>query len=142
MESILKLALMFLADRRGGEPSGATRVTAGAACTGFAIVTLMAGIGCATAALWIYLIPRVGEAGAALSVAAVFLVSSGILLLVARNMFTPDAEDAAPGVAGLADMGEELFEELRAGFGNNKSAVVMAALVAGLLAGRASKKQN
>lgn len=139
MESILKIALMFLADRCGVQPSGATRTTAGAACTGFALITLVAGIGCAAAALWIFLAPRVGEAAAALSVAAVFLVSSGVLLLVARDMFSPgpDAQDEPPG---LADIGEELIEELRAGFDKNKSAVVMAALAAGLLAGRATKK--
>ncbi len=139
MESILKIALMFLADRRGGEPSAGTRITAGAVCTALAVMTLVTGIGCGTAALWIFLIPRVGEATAALTVAAVFLVSSGVLMLVARSMFQPDEaeQEEAPG---LADIGEELFEKLCEGLGANKSAVIMAALVAGLLAGRATKK--
>jgi hypothetical protein len=130
MENIIKVALMLLTERRSGEPFGATRMTTAALCTGFAFVTLVAGTACGLTALWIFLEPHIGHAGAALSVGGILLILSGILLLVARSMFTP-GEDSAPGLA----IGEELLEELRAGFGDNKGFALIAALVAGLVVG-------
>jgi hypothetical protein len=134
MENIIKVALMLLADRRPGEASGATRITTGALCSGFAFMTMAAGIACGLAALWMFLEPRIGHVGAALTVASILLVLSGILLLVARSMFTPD-EDIPAGPA----IGEELMDELRAGFEENKGLALMAALVAGLVFGGRKK---
>jgi len=129
MEQIIKVALILLADRRSGSESGATRMTTGAACTGFALLSLTAGFACALAALWLFLEPRIGAAGAALAAAGVLFVSSGILMLIARNMFSSDEAADAPA------LGEELLDDLRDGFENNKGMALMAALVAGLVAG-------
>jgi len=135
MEQIIKVALMLLTDRRSGGESGATRMTTGAVCTGYALLTLTAGLACALTALWLYLVPRIGAAGAALAVAGVLLVTSGILMLVARSMFTPDdSDEEAPA------FGEELLEGLREGFEGNKSLALMAAVVAGLIAGSKQRR--
>jgi len=129
MENLLKIAFMILSQPRPGE-TAAGRMTTGALCTAFAAVALFAGIACMIAALWIYLIPEVGPVSAALIVGAVLLFLSGILFLVARSIFTPD-QSAPPQPA----IGEELMELLRDGIEDNKGAALMAALVAGLMAG-------
>ncbi len=130
MENIIKVVLMLLTERRSGVQYGATRMTTAALCTGFAFVTLVAGTACALAALWPFLEPHIGNAGAALTVGGILFILSGIFLLVARNMFVPD-QDGAPDLA----IGEELLGELREGFGDNKALTLMAALVAGLIVG-------
>jgi hypothetical protein len=137
MDNLIKVALMVLADRRPNT-SGASRITAGALCTGFAVIAMAAGIACGLAALWIFLIPRVGSAAAALTVAGVLLVSSGVLMLMARSLFSSDDEDE-DGLPRPA-FGEELLDEFREGFENNKTSALLAALVAGLAAGSASRK--
>ena len=136
MDNLIKVALMLLTDRPSRQGFG-TRITTGALCTGFALITLAAGIACGLAALWLYLIPIVGSAGAALAVAAVLLIVSGVMMLVARNMFAPgeaDPDDVRPA------LGEELLEGLREGFEENKVMVLLAALVAGLVVGGSNKK--
>ncbi len=135
MESIIKVALMLLTDRRSGEGPGATRIGAGALYSGFAVITLGAGLACALAALWLFLAPVIGSAGAALAVAGVLLITSGILMMVARSMFqSDDAGEERPA------MGEELMAELLETFSDHKGVALIAALVAGLVAGSASKK--
>lgn len=137
MDELLKLALMFVTESRGLPRGGgnATRMTAVALCTAFAIVTTTAGIACGVAALWIYLAPLIGAAGAALAAAGVFMVMSGILIFVARNMFRP-AEHVAVSGAPVAD---EISALLRTGFGRHKGASLLAALVAGIASGSSHK---
>ena len=137
MDDLLKLALMFVTESHGHPRGGGnvTRMTAAAFCTAFAVVTITAGMACGVAALWIYLAPLIGAAGAALSAAGVFLVLSGILMFVARNMFRP--------VDSVAVTGEPVTEEiaalLRTSFGRHKGATLLTALVAGIAAGSARK---
>ncbi len=128
---------MLLTDRPSRQGLG-SRITTGALCTGFALITLAAGIACGLAALWLYLIPIVGSAGAALSVAAILLVFSGIMMLVVRSMFTGgdvDTDDEQPA------LGVELLEGLRDSFEDNKILVLLAALVAGLVVGGSNKRE-
>ena len=135
MESIIKVALMLLTDRRSGE-SGATRIGAGALYSGFAVITLGAGLACALAALWLFLSPRIGSAGAALAVAGVLLITSGFLMMIARSMFQSDDDDDEERPA----LAEELLGTLGESFADNKLLALAAAVVAGLVAGSASKK--
>lgn len=129
MEPLIRIALAFLNNHRTGGNLG-ERIGTGALISMIAGLALIAGMACGMAALWLYLAPQIGSAGAALSVAAVLLVSSGVLLLVARSQFHGDktSDDVPP-------LGEELFEELREGFEKNKVLALMAAVVAGLLVG-------
>jgi hypothetical protein len=140
MDELLKLGLMFLTESRGGQRGGASagRVTTAALCMGLAIVAITAGVACGIAALWIYLIPIIGPAGAALSAAAVFLITGGVLMLVARNLFrTPPR--AAIEDADAEPLAEELLGVLREGIERHKGASLLAALVAGLAAGSANR---
>lgn len=138
MDEILKLGLMFLAESRGIQRRGSTagRVTTGALCTGMAIVAVTAGVACGVAALWIYLIPVVGAGGAALSATGVFLITGGALMMVARNFSRPSPDEIMDEDEPIAD---ELIGILRDGVERNKGASLLAALVAGLAAGSASK---
>ena len=136
MENLIKVALMILTDRPSRQGLG-TRITTGALCTGFALITLAAGVACGLAGLWIYLIPVVGPVGAALWIAAILLFVSAMMMLVARAMFTAgevDDDDEAPA------LGEELLSGLLEGFSENKTSVLLAALVAGLVAGGMNKR--
>ena len=127
---------MLLAGRKSGESSGAGRITSGALFTGIAMIALMAGIACVVAAFWIFLIPRIGDAGAALASGGLLLGASGVLMLVARSIFDGDDDD---GEEAAPLLGEDLLENLREGFDQHKGIALIAALVAGLLAGNARK---
>lgn len=134
MDDLLKLGLMFLTETRAGQrgSSNAGRMTTGALYTGMAVVAVTAGIACGVAALWIYLIPVIGPAGAALSAAGVFLITGGALMLIARNLFRPSPDEDMLEREPLAD---ELVGLLRDGVERHKGASLLAALVAGLAAG-------
>ncbi len=138
MDDLLKLGLMFLTETRAMQRGGSTagRVTSGALCTGMAIVAVTAGIACGVTALWIDLVPVIGAAGAALSAAGVFLITGGALMMIARNLFRPAPDDVVEEVEPIA---EELIGILRDGVERNKGASLLAALVAGLAAGSASR---
>lgn len=137
MNELLKLALMFVTESRGHPRGGgnATRMTAAALCTAFAVVTITAGMACGVAALWIYLAPLIGAAGAALSAAGVFLLLSGILMFVAPSMFRPAENVAVTGEPGT----DEIAALLRTSFGRHKGVTLLTALVAGIAAGSAHK---
>jgi hypothetical protein len=133
MDQLFKVALMLLTGRQSSQGLGA-RITAGALWSGLAAVMMMAGVACILTALWIYLIPRIGPAGAALTVGGILLLLSGILVLVARSSFTPDESEA-----DMPALGEELLEELREGFEEHKGLALLAALAAGLLVGKSKR---
>lgn len=134
MEPLIRIALAFLNNHRSGGNLG-ERITTGALLSTIAGLAMIAGLGCGAAALWLYLAPQIGSAGAAMSVAAVLLVSAGILLLVARSQFHGEQTES-----DLPPLGEELFEDLREGFEKNKMLALMAAVVAGLLVGNGRKR--
>jgi hypothetical protein len=138
MDELLRLGLMFLTETRAMQRGGSTagRVTTGALCTGMAVVAMTAGIACGVAALWIYLIPVIGAAGAALAAAGVFLITGGALMMIARNLFRPSSDEVVEQAEPLAD---ELMGILREGVERNKGASLLAAVVAGLAAGSASR---
>jgi len=133
MDQLFKVALMLLTGRQSSQGLGA-RITAGALWSGLAAVMMMAGVACILTALWIYLIPRIGPAGAALTVGGILLLFSGILVLVARSSFTPDESEA-----DMPALGEELLEELRESFEEHKGLALLAALAAGLLVGKSKR---
>lgn len=134
MDDLLKLGLMFLTEPRGLQRGAGTagRMTTGALCTGMAIVAIAAGVACGVAALWIYLIPVIGAAGAALSAAGVFLMTGGALMITARNLFRPASDE---GIEDREPLADALLGILRDGVERHKGASLLAALVAGLTAG-------
>jgi hypothetical protein len=139
MDDLLRLVMMFVAESRAAQRAGidASRMTTGVLCTGCAMISVIAGIACGVAALWIYLVPIIGSAGAALTAAGIFLVLSGTLMFVARNMFRPAPEALADKAEPVVD---EIVDLLRDGFERHKGASLLAALVAGLAAGSSGNR--
>ncbi len=103
------------------------RAAVGAAFATVAGVMALAATGCAVAALWLLLAPRIGAPGAALSAAALLLALSGLALglrvLTAQRRAVP--EPLAPATA------PDLTEAAMQAFGANKMELLLAALIAG-----------
>ncbi len=139
MDELLKLALMFVTESRSLQRGGgnASRFTAGAVCTGCAVISVISGFACAVTALWIYLVPVIGAAGAALAAAGIFLILSGVLMFVARSMFQSPVEEAVEETEPLVD---DIVGMLRDGFERHKGASLLAAVVAGLAAGSSTNR--
>lgn len=134
MGDLIELALL-IAERAGGRTgrqatanvAGIAVTTVAAACCGFA------AIACALAALWLFLLPQLGPTGAPLVIAGVLVVMCGALLAVLRHEMKP----GPPPPAGIAP--SVLLAEATRLLNENKAAVLMAALLAGLVAGRRDK---
>jgi hypothetical protein len=114
--------------------SSADRMAKAGLCAVVAGVLATASIGCALAALWIWEIPRLGAAGAPLLVAAILLVGGLATLAAMRLVMRPRP---APPPAFAAP--ELLLAEAMRLFRDRKGAVLLAAIIAGLMAGRSEK---
>jgi hypothetical protein len=101
-----------------------------------AAVLAAASIGCGLAALWIFSVPRLGPSGAALGAAGCLLVVClavlGLGLFILKRHRRPRPSVALP---------ESLLAEAARIFVNDKGTMLVAALVAGLVAGYDSRKQ-
>ncbi len=90
------------------------RLVSAAACLAvIALVALLAALGCAVAALWIYLIPYAGPVGAPLIVAGALLALCVILSVA--SYFTARRKPNVPG-ADFATAIQPLLEAVLAGF--------------------------
>src|SRR4051812_23204366 len=125
MDKLLKLAVLAFTENRLAQR--AKGFSAAAACAAFAFFTALGAIACAIAALWIFLAPQVGPAGAALWSAFVLLLITGALGLAAKMSMNGhhDGHRSAAGLNGL----EDVAAELRRGMSNNKVSVLIAALI-------------
>jgi hypothetical protein len=132
MSGLIRLALGLV---EAGAVARSRRVVTQMAC--LAIVTAVtavcgiATVACVLTALWIYAIPHVGAVGAPLIVAGVLFVAclAGIALM--RHAMKPRPAQPTAGVTI-----EVLQAEATRLFKEHKGTVLVAALVAGLLAGR------
>jgi hypothetical protein len=96
----------------------------------------IAAIACGLAALWIYAVPRVGPVGAPLVVAGTLLVLGLVVLVVMRYAMKPRRPPPSP--VGVAP--EVLLAETTRILKEHKGAVLIAAVLAGLVAGMNGKK--
>lgn len=100
-------------------------------CAIVAAVLVTTSVGCAAAALWIWTVPRLGPVGAPLVVAAFLLVGGLAVLALMRHILRrrrmPYPDDLTP---------ELLLAEAMHLFKHHKATVLLAALIAGLAAGR------
>lgn len=134
MGDVIKLALLIAeaAGRRNGRQATAhaasiAATTMAAICCGFAAMT------CALVALWLYVLPKVGPTGAPLVVGGVLVVMCLVLVALVRYELRPRPSPPA-GVTSTVLIAEatRLLKE-------NKGPVLLAALVAGLVAGTREK---
>ena len=138
METILRLLLLFLSEARPGErlSAGASRMTAAAVFSVAAILTLTAAIACAVAALWIWLGPLIGGPGAALASAGALLIVAGIFAALSRARVRENGQKHAPEAA----VTPEILAEAQRIFADNKLAVLLAAIIAGMALGGSSRR--
>ena len=132
MDGVLRFAIDMILGRGGAAGVvAATRRTAMAALPmTVAALCAMAAFGCVVAALWLFALPYVGPAGAALCAAGLLLAGALAMALLAKSLTRPEPRPAPPPIAADA-----LIAEAMRVFRDHKGAVFAAALVAGLCAG-------
>jgi hypothetical protein len=117
--------------------AAARRISVMALGGAFAVVAAMGTIGCLVAALWIFALPSFGQGGAALVAAgALFLLSLVLFALVLR--FGRGRQRPRPSGHGSQIPAADIARLLR----ENKGAVLLAAVVAGLAAGHAHRDRS
>jgi hypothetical protein len=137
MDKLLNLGLMVVSEMQAAErrrSAGPRTTTTSAICMAAAVVFIAGGLGCAVVAFWIYLAAAYGALTAAVGTAIALVVTGLILFAVSRSARqTPAAPAAGSSVA------EDLLSDLTRAFQNNKGPALLAALIAGIVAGNQSK---
>jgi hypothetical protein len=119
--------------RHGRE--AAVKVAIVAAAAFIASLSAMAAIGCALWALYVYALPHAGPVGAPLIVAAALLSVCIAALAAARQSLQPGRRRMRPQPLSAAS----LNHEVSALFKDQKSAILLSALLAGVVAGSSRK---
>jgi hypothetical protein len=137
IDGLLRLATMAAAASGKTGSIGRTtgRMTAVVLCASLAAVSAIAAGGCASVALWLFAIPYVGPVAAPLVAAGGLLVSCAVLMIVAQAIL--HYRRVAP--SSLPASGLRLEEAMRL-FSESKGTMLLAALVAGLVAGNSGRK--
>jgi hypothetical protein len=133
VRNLIKVAAALTENRladRGREAAGKAAIVAGAAF--IASISAMAAIGCALWALFVYALPFAGPVGAPLIVAAVLLAVCVAALAAARQALRPDMRRS---IRAQSLSGASLSQEASALFKDQKSALLLSALLAGVMAG-------
>jgi hypothetical protein len=117
----------------GREAAGKVAIVAAAAF--IASLSAMAAIGCALWALYVYALPHAGPVGAPLIVAAALLFVCIAALAAARQSLQPGRRRMRPQPLSAAS----LNHEVSALFKDQKSAILLSALLAGVVAGSSRK---
>lgn len=136
MNELIKLAFALI---DGGVMRPRRQSTAKMACVAIivvsAAVSAIAAAGCALAALWIFVLPHVGPIGAPVVVAGVLLAFC--LAMLALIFYGPKRRRASPALVDAAPT--LLLAEATRLLKEHKGTVLIAALLAGLLAGKNEK---
>lgn len=136
MSALIKLALaLFDGGAMRFDNRSAARMECVVIATVVAVAAAMAALACLLTALWIYALPYVGEVGAPAIVAAALLILCFALLLAIR--YAPKARRPRP--ASLEAAPAQLLAEAARLIKAHKVPVIIAALVAGLIAGQNEK---
>ncbi len=125
MDKLVKMALMMLAEMRVAQ-----RVSRFSGAAKWLVLAAICGTGAGVAlvaALWLYLIPRIGADAAALSMGILLAALSGLFALVARATLHPHkAAQINP------DAGDETMAELKDMFVKHKGTALLSAVIAGI----------
>lgn len=113
----------------------AVKIAIVAAVTFVASISAMGAIGCSLWALWVYALPYAGPVGAPLIVAAVLLAICIAALVAGRQSLRPRMR----GIRVQSLSGASLSHEASALFKDQKSALLLGALLAGVVAGSSKK---
>jgi len=124
----------------GGIGVAVRRMTATVWCAVLATALAIASVGCAVAALWVFVLPEVGPVGAPLIAAAALLLLCLSLLAIIRSILRRRPAPLATAVVTGAAIPALLIAEASRLMEQNKGAALLAALLAGATAGSLSRK--
>lgn len=131
MDKLIRIVLTLLT-----EMQVAQRVSRVSGAAKWLVLAGVCGLGAGAAliaALWLFLIPRIGSDAAALSIGVLLAVLSGLFILIARA--TLNAGSRQP----LQQQDDDPLAEIRELFGRNKGAALLSAVIAGLAMGNGRK---
>ena len=137
MGGLIKLAAWLLIEsgRAGSARAAAIRMTAAALCAGLAAVLVLAALGSAATALWIFTLPSLGPVGAPLVVAAALSTATLSLATTAWLIMRHSRRRL-----GTATAPQLLVTEATRLFNEHKGAVLLAAVFAGMVAANSGRK--
>jgi hypothetical protein len=124
----------------GGIGVAVRRMTATVWCAVLATALAIASVGCAVAALWVFVLPEVGPVGAPLIAAAALLLLCLSLLAIIRSILRRRPAPLPTAVVTGAAIPALLIAEASRLMEQNKGAALFAALLAGATAGSLSRK--
>lgn len=125
MDKLVKMALMMLAEMRLAQ-----RVSRFSGAAKWLVLAGICGVGAGVAlvaALWLFLIPRIGADAAALSMGTLLAALSGLFALVARATLHPHKAEQLHH-----DGGDEAVAELKEMFAKHKGTALLSAVIAGI----------
>lgn len=137
MDALLRPLVALGRDGLARGRAAARRYSMAGLCGALAVIAAIGAVGLSLAALWTFLLPRVGSAGALLILAAVLAVLCLALLVAARAIVRATARvaDAEPAVRDPLLAVADLFND-------HKGSVFLAALAAGMCAGIGTRGQH
>lgn len=130
MDKLFKMALMMLAEMRLAQ-----RVSRVSGAAKWLVLAAICGLGAGAAliaALWLYLIPRIGADAAALSMGGVFAVLSGLFFLIGRATLHPHRDHHV-------QHDDDSLADLKEMFARHKGTALLSAVIAGLAMGNGKK---
>ena len=100
-----------------------------------AVLLALAAAGCVAAAIWIFAVPYVGSAGAALISAAYLLLAGLMTLLISSWVLKKETRPVAENLAAQTPL---IMNQLIV---EHKGTLLVAALVAGMMAAESQRKR-
>jgi hypothetical protein len=137
MRSLIEVAAWVLAESGAARSArtAAIRMAVSALCAGLAAMLILAVLGAAAAALWIFTLPSLGPVGAPLVVAAAL---STVTLIVAAAAWLAIRQSRRRSDSAIAP--QLLLSEAMRLLNEHKGAVLLAAVVAGMAAANTGRK--
>lgn len=142
MERLIRLAIVAWSEMRLVERFG-PKMAGAMVCALFAFFALLAATGLGVAAVWISIADASGPIAASLWSALVFLVIAAGLLIGMKVVLGSGHHPHAPrtGVAhGASVANDELMASLHKTIGDNKTAALISAVLAGLMIGTQQRR--
>ena len=136
MEKLIKILLMAFSEMRMAQRMTG-KISTAAMLSLFAFFTTLGMLGCGVAALWIYLAPQIGNAGAALwSALLLFGITIGLGAASYCVIKAKGNGEAAPAASPFFD---NIGAEITRAVSESKGSVLLSALLAGMAYGNSRK---
>jgi hypothetical protein len=136
IEKLIKIAILAFTEVRTAQRMTG-KISAAALLSVFAFFTFLGMIGCGVAAFWLYLAPRVGDAGAAMWSAALLFGLTASLSI--GGYLCVRGGGNGGGHTSEKPFFDEMGAEIARAVGQSKGSVLLSALLAGMAYGNSRK---